>query len=103
MLIQATTFPYDPAVIMTIATASPKEMNLRIRVPSWASEKMTIYVNGEPAVTGTSGTYASIDRTWSDNDTISFTLLMGFTTIKYTGIDQAAGNIDRYALKYGPI
>lgn len=78
-------------------------MNIRIRVPSWATGKMDIMVNGRRAATGAPGSYASIRRTWANNDVIEFTLPMGFTTVKYTGFDQAAGHVDRYALLRGPI
>jgi hypothetical protein len=28
---------------------------------------------------------------------------MSFSTVKYTGLDQVNGNMDRYALLYGPL
>jgi hypothetical protein len=98
-----TTFPYDPEVTLSLVTTSKNAMNLRIRVPSWASGNMTINVNGKPVATGTPGTYVSLNRKWSDNDKISFTLPISLTTVKYTGLDQVNGNLDRYALLYGPL
>lgn len=65
--------------------------------------QMDVRVNGERAATGTPGSYASIRRTWANHDVITFTLPMGFTTVKDTGLDQAPGNVDRYALLWGPI
>jgi len=102
-LTATTSFPYNPDVTFTVTTASKNGMNLRIRVPSWASGSMAVKVNGNLAVTGTPGTYVSINRKWSDNDKITFTLPMSFTTVKYTGLDQINGNLDRFALLYGPI
>ena len=102
-LTTTTNFPNDPDVTMTVNTTSKKAMNLRIRVPSWASGNMAISLNGKPAATGTPGTYVSINRKWSDNDKISFSLPMSLTTAKYTGLDQINGNLDRYSLLYGPI
>ncbi len=99
----ATRFPYDPNVTMTVSHASKKAMNIHIRVPSWATKEMAISINGKVAVTGVPGTYISVDRKWSDNDTISFTLPISLTTVKYTGLDQINGNLDRYALLYGPV
>ncbi len=98
-----TDFPFDPAVSMKISTATAKPMNIRIRVPSWATGAMTVLVNGSDFAQGTPGSFISLTRTWSDNDTISFTLPIGFTPVKYTGLDQIDGNYDRYALLYGPI
>jgi hypothetical protein len=100
---QATRFPYDPIVRLTVSCANPVAMNIRIRVPSWATDKMDILVNGQRAATGTPGSFTYIRRTWANNDAISFTLPMGFTTVKYTGLDQAPDNVDRYALLRGPI
>jgi len=98
-----TSFPYDPEVNLTLATTSKNAINLRIRVPSWASGNMTININGKPAATGTPGTYVSLNRKWYSNDKISFTLPISLTTVKYTGLDQVNGNLDRYALLYGPV
>lgn len=100
---QATSFPYGPGVRMTVSCANSVAMSIRIRVPAWATGPMDILVNGKRAATGTPGSFASIHRTWANNDTIRFTLPMGFRTVKYTGLDQAPGNVDRYALLRGPI
>jgi DUF1680 family protein len=98
-----TDFPFDPQVSIVISTPAPRPMNIRIRVPSWATGDMTVKVNGSDVALGTPGSFTSLDRTWSEGDTISFTLPIGFTAIKYTGLDQIEGNYDRYALMYGPI
>jgi len=47
--------------------------------------QMEINVNGEHAMTGTPGSYASLHRKWGNNDVISFTLPVGFRVVKYTG------------------
>src|SRR5208282_2845054 len=57
---------------------------------------------GKQAVVGRSGSYAVLDRTWSDGDTVTFTLPMDFRVTRYTGADQIAGH-ERYAVEYGPI
>jgi hypothetical protein len=100
---QATSFPNAAAVRLAVSSAQPATMDIRIRVPSWATGKMDIAVNGKRAVTGKPGSYASIRRKWANNDLIEFMLPMGFTTVKYTGFEQPAGNVDRYALLRGPI
>lgn len=99
----ATKFPYDPNVVMTIGGAAKKEVNIRIRIPSWGTGNMEIKINGKLFATGIPGTYVSVNRKWSVNDKISFTLPMSLTTVKYTGLDQVNGNLDRNALLYGPI
>lgn len=102
-LAQTTTFPLDPAVRLTVRNTEPTALTLRIRVPSWAAAPMDIKVNGEGAATGTPGTYASVRRTWQSGDTIDVTVPIGFKVAKYTGLDQAEDNVDRYALLYGPV
>jgi len=98
-----TDFPFDPAVSMKISTPTPKRMNVRTRVPYWAKGEMKVAVGGSDYVSGAPGSYLSLERTWSDGDTIGFKLPIGFTAVKYTGLDQIEGNYDRYALMYGPI
>jgi DUF1680 family protein len=67
---------------------------------AWASAEMPILVNGKPAAQGRPGTYAILDRTWSDGDTISFVLPMSFRLNRYAGQEKLK---DAYALEYGPI
>jgi DUF1680 family protein len=63
---------------------------------------MPIRVNGTLAASGQPGTYVTLDRTWSEGDTITFCLPMGFKLTRYTGVDKIAGH-ERYALEYGPV
>ena len=101
-LTTATEFPNDGKVKLAIGTSAPVRMKLRIRVPSWAGGKLAIRVNGAPAAEGAPGSYVSLDRTWSNNDSIAFELPMRFRPRKYTGFDQDKTR-DRYALQYGPL
>ena len=98
-----TEFPNDPDVMITVVGTHKKKVNIRIRVPSWATGNMGINVNGKVVATGAPGSYVSLDRKWIDDDKISFVLPVELTTVKYTGLDQVNGNMDRYALLYGPI
>src|SRR4030095_742137 len=51
---------------------------------------------------GTPGTYVTLDRTWSTDDTISFNIPIGFRLTKYTGFDRDP-NHERYGLEYGAL
>jgi len=95
-------FPFQPQISLKVAATQPVVMKLRVRVPAWASKDMPIAVNGRQAVLGKPGTYAVLDRTWSDGDAVTFTLPMDFRVTRYTGADRIAGH-ERYALEYGPI
>jgi uncharacterized protein len=98
-----TEFPRKPGVMITVVGTHNKKVNIRVRVPSWAIKSMEIKVNGKVVATGTPGSYVSLNRRWMDKDKISFVLPIALTNVKYTGLDQINGNMDRYALLYGPI
>lgn len=98
----ATEFPFQPHVSMRISAPMPMRANIRVRVPTWAAGAMPIHINGDPKAVGRPGTYQSLDRKWSDGDTITFTLPMAPRLSLYTGIDQLPGGL-RYGLEYGPI
>jgi DUF1680 family protein len=96
-----TDFPFKPQVRIRLSMAGPTHARVRIRVPAWASGSMPVLVNGKPVVMGRPGTYASLDRTWKEGDSISFTLPMGFRLVRYNGFEQR--ELARYSLEYGPI
>jgi hypothetical protein len=98
----STDFPNDANVSMALSLDRPLGMKIRLRIPSWSTEKMDVLVNRSRVATGVPGTYAAIERTWSDGDAISFTIPMGFRLTKYTGFERDADH-DRYALQYGPL
>jgi DUF1680 family protein len=96
-----TQFPFSPEVRLRVFTSRATAAKVRVRVPAWATGPMPIRVNGALAATGKPGTYALLDRTWRDGDTVSFTLPAGFRVTRYEGAEQGAE--ERYALEYGPV
>jgi len=101
-LVTQTRFPRDGQVSMTLGSGTPIRSKLRIRIPSWVSGDVALAVNGKEIAKAKSGTYAVIDRTWSDKDIVSFNLNIGFRSTLYTGFNRDP-NYDRYALEYGPL
>ncbi len=95
-------FPGDTNVSMRVLVENPLPLKIRLRLLSWASGGVTVLVNGQNAALGMPGTFVTLDRTWSKNDTIAFNIPVGFLLIKYTGFDRDA-HYHRYALKYGPL
>jgi DUF1680 family protein len=89
-------------VKLELTAAQPTAAKIRIRVPAWAAGPMQIHVNAEAAVSGTPGTYVTLDRTWSTGDSVRFTLPMQLKLTHYTGLDKIEGH-ERFALEYGPI
>jgi DUF1680 family protein len=97
-----TRFPFDPEVQLQFSAARPVQAKIRVRVPSWADHDMAVNINGKLAVTGWPGSYAVLNRTWSEGDTINFTLPMKLDLVRYTGVDQIPDQ-PRYAVTFGPI
>jgi DUF1680 family protein len=95
-------FPMTPDVILKITSSQPVSAKIRIRVPAWAAAPMQIHVNAEASVSGTPGSYVTLERTWSTGDTVRFTLPMQLKLTRYTGLDQIEGH-ERFALEYGPV
>jgi len=101
--VQMTTdFPFDNQVALRFSLAGPIASKIRVRVPAWSAKPMAIQVNGKLPAIGAPGTYITLDRTWKDGDTITFTLPAELHMTKYTGQEATAQN-PRYALQYGPI
>jgi len=98
----STLFPYDSKVEMAVGNDRPMKYKIRIRMPSWASGKMSVMINGREAGSGKPGTYLVIDREWKNGDLISFTLPMDFKVSKYTGLEKGFEE-NHYAIEYGPI
>jgi len=97
-----TNFPFDPNVRIEFAARRPVRAKIRVRVPSWASQEMTIQVNGRHAAAGRPGSYIVLDRTWAKADAITFRLPVDLRIQRYTGVDQIPGR-DRFAVLWGPI
>jgi uncharacterized protein len=95
-------FPFNPHVVIKLATSKPMKIKLRVRIPAWASNVMAVNVNRKQFVTGKPSSYAVLDRTWANGDEISFDLPMDFRISRYVGADTITGH-ERYAIEYGPI
>lgn len=95
-------FPKATDVSMKLSLDAPTELKVRLRIPSWATDHVSVSVNGERVTSGAPGTYVTIARTWCNQDALSFDLPAGFRISKYTGFNRDS-NYDRYALQYGPL
>lgn len=102
-LVMTADFPAGNDVSIRVCAPAPTRLDIRIRAPAWATGPVGFMIGGRQVATGTPGSYGSIDRVWSDGDTIAFKLPMGFQAAQYQGLDQLDDNVDRYALLYGPI
>ena len=96
-LTTTTRFPADPAVSITIATATPKDFAVRLRAPGWLSAPMTVSINGNEVPAKDSGGYVTLSRNWKNGDVIQFTLPMRVT------VEPATNDPSHIALLYGPV
>lgn len=95
-------FPYHPDITLAISASRPTQARIRVRIPSWAASPVELRINRGSTITGSPGTYVTLDRTWSTGDTVRFTLPMQLKLTRYEGLDQIEGH-ERYALEYGPV
>ncbi len=97
---QETSFPKQDNTTLTIKSAQPTKLALQVRVPYWATNGITVKINGEETRYGQSpipGSYLSMDRTWHDGDTVELSFPM--TLHLY----HAADRPDHVAVMYGPL
>lgn len=70
---QLTTYPSSGAVTLRVHPNVAETFTVKLRIPAWSAGTM-VSVNGVPQANVTAGTYHSITRLWSDNDTIALSL-----------------------------
>jgi hypothetical protein len=67
---QESRFPEEEQSRITISSAAPMELEIKVRHPGWARRGFEITVNGDRAEPGEPGSYATIRRQWKDGDVI---------------------------------
>jgi len=74
-LTQATSYPLDSSIDITVGTATPETFSVSLRIPAWAGSGTIIAVNGqrvaEPVI---AGTLHELRRIWRDGDHITLEL-----------------------------
>lgn len=117
MLTQATSYPWDGDVLTTVNVASPTKFALKVRIPGWAQGRpvpsdlyayedasaapAALLLNGETIDYETIGGYATIDRKWSDGDTVEIIFDMPVRTVLANdAVEEDRGKV---ALERGPI
>jgi DUF1680 family protein len=115
---QATRYPWDGRVTITITPARARAFPVRLRIPGWArdepvpsdlyrfadaaAERPSIAVNGRPiALDAMEKGYVTIDRTWTAGDTVTLTLPMPVRRVLSN--DKVMADRDRVALQRGPV
>jgi DUF1680 family protein len=116
-LTQATRYPWDGGIKLTVSPARPGEFELALRIPGWAgnaamptglykflddsAEKPALKVNGETAALDVRDGYALIRRTWKKGDTAELSLPMPVRRV--VAHESVAADSGRVALQRGPV
>jgi len=83
---------------VALACKQPIALAIKIRWPAWATNGMTVAVNGAPqTIAGRPGSYVAVERTWQDGDRIDLRLPMTLRT------EALPDDPNTVALLYGPI
>jgi len=101
-LAQATDYPWNGAVRLTVGLDRPADCALSLRIPGWAGPTI-LAVNGEPIdlAAVTERGYAVLRRTWRDGDTVQLEIEMEAKRLYANPkVRQDAG---RVALQRGPL
>jgi DUF1680 family protein len=114
---QETAYPWDGHVAIKIAPELPgQKIALKVRVPGWAqgqafpsnlyrfaeaAEAHTLAINGEPVVAAVRDGYATVDREWQPDDTVTLELPMPVRRI--LAHEKVEADRGRVALMRGPI
>ena len=93
-----TQFPQDDKVKLTIHLKESKNLELKIRIPSWIAGKTEIAINGEKQQEKAEpASYTSLKRDYKDGDVIEFRLPMNLWLLPMPDDKNLA------AVMYGPI
>ena len=95
---QETTFPENGVTICTIEKAPAASMALHIRYPSWATDGVSVKVNGkQQRIQQKPGSYIVLQRKWKSGDKVEVNFSMALHTI------ATSDNGAKAAILYGPI
>ncbi len=100
-LAQATAYPWNGDIKVTVRPAKPSAFTLYLRWPAWASSA-DLSINGQPtSANGKRGSYLSINRTWTPGDVLTLSLAMQATPMAAN--PRVSDDYGRIALQRGPL
>jgi hypothetical protein len=90
-------FPRQQSTTLTITSAKPQTMALRLRVPAWAAGS-TVKINGKALdAEAEPGSYLAIRRTWKTGDRVEMSLPMNLS------VEAMPDDASTQAFLYGPL
>jgi DUF1680 family protein len=99
-LTQATTYPWDGRVALTVGVGAPARFGLALRVPGWC-DAPALTINGEPVSADLVNGYYRIRREWRDGDSVVLDLPMAVRALR--AHPKVRADIGRVALARGPL
>ncbi|MCX6997021.1 MAG: glycoside hydrolase family 127 protein [Kiritimatiellaeota bacterium] len=98
-IVEATHYPFDEAVALSVGTDRPVRFPLYLRIPGWC-DRARITLNGQPlAAEAPAGKYAVIERTWSGGDQLTLTFPMDLR-VKIWKENKGLASVERGPLTY---
>jgi DUF1680 family protein len=98
IVIQKTSFPEEQGSHFEFKCEKPINLTIQIRYPSWAKNGIEIKVNGSnKKVTGNSGSFIPIERTWRTGDRIEVNIPFSLR------LESMPDDSNRVAVMYGPL
>jgi len=95
---QQTSFPEADNTTLIVETAKPARIDMRVRIPYWATQGVDAKVNGRQIETKTEpSSYLIVDRTWKSGDRLEIRLPMSLHTHPMPDDDTLM------AFMYGPL
>ena len=98
VLRQETRYPDADTMSLIFKTRKPVTLALRLRYPGWATQGLTVLLNGRRQnITGQPGSFVEIRRTWRSGDRVELTIPIALR------LETLPGNANRAAVLYGPL
>jgi uncharacterized protein len=97
---QETNFPEDDVIKINITEPNPTKMKLRVRIPYWATNGVTVKINGKLQTTlkiPGPGSYLTIERVWGVKEELEITMPMSLHK------ETMPDNENIAAFLYGPV
>lgn len=109
---QATRYPWDGRVTVTLHRPRPTPFTFKLRIPDRTESalysatpglrgRFTLLVNGEPLTPRLERGYVAVHREWREGDRLELSLPMEVQRVKADA--RVAANAGRVALQYGPL
>jgi DUF1680 family protein len=93
-----TKFPAEETINLTVNTRKSRALDLKIRVPYWATQGAEVTINGKKQnVKSTPESYLTLSRQWNDGDKIAIRLPMSLH------LRPARDKEDLISIMYGPV